>query len=157
MNDKLKRTNNEFEYKSEEESKRNYEFIQNNFTELKKNDRKKEERIKELENEKTVIMDDNSNTITQMNQKYDSEMKKYKDEINKLLKENNILNQKYVQIEKKLKELGDVKNENEGYRLKVNELKNSNKKYQKKINDLEKSINSGSNFSNDIKICLEFY
>ena len=60
-----------------------------------------------------------SNKIAEMKNIYNSEIQGNKDEINALSKENNILNQKYVQIEKELK---DVKNENEEYKLNENEL-----------------------------------
>ena len=137
INDELKIHNNELINKIEELEKNNDES-NNIIEELKENNRIKEERIKELENEKKVIMK-NSNKMSQMKKKYNSEIQRYKDEIDKLVKENNILNQKCVLIENELKDVNK------------NEIINSDKKLQEKINDLEKSINNYKEINNKLR------
>ena len=128
--------------KSKEENKRIKKINSNRKKELEKQYKINDElngKIKELENGKNDIMNEiknSENKISQMKKQYDSEIQKYKDEINNLKKRTKILANNNEQIyDKKRRELDERENM---IKQKENEINNKISFLEDKENLIEK-------------------
>jgi predicted nucleic acid-binding Zn-ribbon protein len=143
-NNKFRYSENE-EYKSlYEKLKINYEKLAKNYEELsikkQENDNKNTQMIKFLKQSKLMLSED----LDKKTEEY-LELKKkialYEEEIKRLKQQNNLTNEKFVKMEKELK------NSENNYKLKVKKFKDDIKLYQEKINDIVKGTYTGKNYN----------
>ena len=143
-NNKFRYSENE-EYKSlYEKLKINYEKLAKNYEELsikkQENDNKNTQMIKFLKQSKLMLSED----LDKKTEEY-LELKKkialYEEEIKRLKQQNNLTNEKFVKMEKELK------NSENNYKLKVKKFKDDIKLYQEKINDIVKGTYTEKNYN----------
>ena len=143
-NNKFRYSENE-EYKSlYEKLKINYEKLAKNYEELsikkQENDNKNTQMIKFLKQSKLMLSED----LDKKTEEY-LELKKkialYEEDIKRLKQQNNLTNEKFVKMEKELK------NSENNYKLKVKKFKDDIKLYQEKINDIVKGTYTGKNYN----------